>query len=230
MTEWVRVNEQAIATNIGETLAGIITNFENIVLWTGRIAKGLVAFFALVAVLKTVALVLTVINLLAAANPIGLIVLGVVALVAVLSAAAIAVMTNWEPIKQFFADLWGGVVEIFDAGIARIMAIIDKVKAAVASVANFTSGIGESIGGGVFDVVQGAKSFFGAGGNEEEGQQRRGGGSAQIVSPQERVARSIEEQRTTSTAEVTIRDETGRAEVTGGRLGTGLQLQQSGAF
>lgn len=272
MTEWVRVNEKAIATNIGETLAGIINNFENIVLWTGRIAKGLVAFFALVAVLKTVALVLTTINLIAALNPIGLIVLSIIAMVAVLSAAAIAVMANWEPIKQFFADLWsdivnsfdkaigillnpiaalmgqprtlseqwaplkpffaelwGGIVEIFDAGIARIMAVIDKVKAAVATVTDFTSGIGESIGGGVFDAIQGAKSFFGFGGDEEN-EQRTGPTGPQIVSPQERVARSIEEQRTTSTAEVTIRDETGRAEVTGGRLGTGLQLQPTGAF
>ena len=53
---------------------------------------------------------------------------------------------------------------------------------------------------------------------------------SQVVSPQERTARSIEEQRTTSTAEVTIRDETGRSEVTGGKLGPGLSLQPSGAF
>lgn len=51
-----------------------------------------------------------------------------------------------------------------------------------------------------------------------------------VVSPQERVARSVEEQRTTSTAEVTIKDESGRAEVTGGTLGAGLKLQRTGAF
>jgi len=228
MTEWVRVNEQAIATNVGEVLADIINNFENIVLWVGRVAKGLAVFFALVAVLKTVGLVLTVINLIATANPIGLIVVGIIALIAVLSAAAIAIMANWGPIKQFFADLWGGVVSIFDAGIAKVMSVIDKIKAAVATVTDITSGIGESIGGGVFDAVQGAKSFFGFGGDETE--QRPGPTGPQVVSPQERVARNIEEQRTTSTAEVTIKDETGRAEVTGGRLGTGLQLQPTGAF
>lgn len=228
MTEWVRVNEKAIATNIGEVLAGIINNFEAIVTWTKRIAIGLAAFFALVAVLKTVALVLTVINLLAMANPIGLIVLGIVALVAALTAAAIALMANWEPIKQFFADLWGGIVQIFDAGVARIMAVIDKVKAAVQTVTDFTNSIGESIGGGVFDAVQNVKSFFGDG--DEPTDRRVAATGPQIVSPQERVARSIEEQRTTSTAEVTIKDETGRAEVTGGRLGSGIQLQPTGGF
>jgi TP901 family phage tail tape measure protein len=229
MTEWVRVNEQAIATNIGETLAGIIINFENIVLWTGRIAKGLVAFFALVAVLKTVALVLTVINLLAAANPIGLIVLGIVGLIALLSLGALLLMKNWEPIKQFFKDLWGDVVQCFDEGVAKIKAIIAKVKGLVDSVTGFTKELGADIGGGVFDAVQGAKSFLGSG-DDDSAEQRTGPTGPQVVSPQDRVARSIEEQRTTSTAEVTIKDETGRAEVTGGRLGTGLQLQQSGAF
>ena len=227
MTAWVRVNEQMLATNIGEFLAGIINNFKNIVTWTVRIAKGLAAFFALVAVLKSVALILTVVNLLATANPIGLMVLGIVAAIALLGALAAVVVANWEPIKQFFADLWGGVVEIFDDSVAKILSIVDKVKAPVVAVNDLLSGVGSSIGGGVFDAVQGAKSFFGIGGDAEASTRRP---APQVVSPQDRVARSIDEQRTTSSAEVTIRDETGRAQVTGGRLGTGLQLQSTGAF
>lgn len=57
-----------------------------------------------------------------------------------------------------------------------------------------------------------------------------GGVQPQVVSPQDRTARSIEERRSTSTAEVTIRDESGRAELTGGTFGPGLRLQNSGAF
>lgn len=53
---------------------------------------------------------------------------------------------------------------------------------------------------------------------------------AQVVTPQERIARSVEEQRTTSTAEVTIKDETGRAEVTKGPLPSNIKLKPSGAF
>lgn len=52
-----------------------------------------------------------------------------------------------------------------------------------------------------------------------------------VVSPQDRVARSIEEQRNTNNAEVTIKTEEGAtAEVTGGSLGQGLNLQPSGGF
>jgi len=63
-----------------------------------------------------------------------------------------------------------------------------------------------------------------------DAQQIAGGGSGQMVSPQERIARSVEETRSTSSSEVTIRDETGRAQVTRGKMGAGLKLQQSGAF
>lgn len=52
----------------------------------------------------------------------------------------------------------------------------------------------------------------------------------QMVTPQSRVARSIEETRSSTMAEVTIKDETGRAEVTAGTLGRGLSLEQSARF
>jgi len=251
-TEWVRANESLIATNVGEFLAKIINNFENIVKWAKRIGIALAVFFTLTTILKTLVLVMTAVNLVMAANPITLIVLGIMALIAAIAAAiiwwdeikaaflglpgpvkaAIAVlagpigwligaaaliMENWEPIKAFFGDLWGGVVDIFNAAVAKIMGVVDKVKNAASAIVDTIS----SIGGGVAE-------FFGFGDEAEEQQQGRTG--PQVVSPGERVARSIEEQRTTSAAEVTIRDETGRAEVTGGRLGPGLALQPSGAF
>jgi len=209
-TEWVRANESLIATNLGGFLANIINNFESIVDWIKQVGMGLAVFFALVAVLKTITLVLTAINLIMAANPI---VLGILAIIAAVALLVIA----WEPIKEFFADLWGGVINIFDSAAGKITAVVDRVKNAAAAIVDTIS----SIGGGVAD-------FFGFGGDVET----TSGGSTgpQIVSPQERVARSIEEQRTTSTAEVTIRDESGRAEVTSGSMGPGLSLQPSGAF
>ena len=51
-----------------------------------------------------------------------------------------------------------------------------------------------------------------------------------MVSPQERTARSIEERRTTNSAEVTIRDDTGRAEVTKGKLTNNIKMQNTGRF
>ena len=254
-TEWVRVNEKLIATNVGGFLANLINNFSNIVKWMKRIGIGLAVFFTLATILKTLALILTVVNLVMAANPIVLIILGIMALIAAIAAviiwwdeltqaflesgkamdiivagigflmgpigwliaAAALIFKHWEPIKAFFKDLWAGVVNIFDSAIDKIMGVVDRVKGAASAIVDTIS----NIGGGVAD-------FFGFG----DDVQTSGGGSTgpQVVSPQERVARSIEEQRTTSSAEVTIRDESGRAEVTGGSLGPGLSLQPSGAF
>jgi TP901 family phage tail tape measure protein len=251
MTDWVRVNEDMIATNVGGFFAGIINNFENIVLWVKRIGTALAVFIAFSAALKTLVLVMTAVNLVMAANPITLIVLGIGALIGLIALAvanwdrlkaaflglpgpvkaaldflitpiqrlvmaAGLIMDNWEPIKQFFVDLWDGVIGIFDAAVGRILGIVDTVKGA----ASFISGAVSSAGSGV-------AGFFGFG-DDEEGQ--KSGGGSQVVSPQDRVARSIEESRSTSTAEVTIKDETGRAELSGGKLGAGLSLQPSGAF
>jgi len=137
-----------------------------------------------------------------------------------------AIKDNWEPLKAFFSDLWTDIAGIFSNGVAFIENILGKVGDAI----KFISGIG----GAVADAF----SFGAAGeladrlpepmvGAEEERADRLPG---QMVSPQERTARTIEESRETSTAEVTIRDDTGRAEQTGGTLGRGVQIINSGAF
>ena len=140
--------------------------------------------------------------------------------------AAALIFKHWEPIKEFFADLWTGVVDIFDSAMNKIMSVVDRVKGAAADIVNTISNIGSGVG-----------DFFGFGSDEAETGAPDGSAGAgnartgpQIVSPQERTARTIEESRTSSSAEVTIRDETGRAEVTSGSMGLGLSLQPSGAF
>lgn len=72
--------------------------------------------------------------------------------------------------------------------------------------------------------------FFGFGGDDDRQGTAQSPARSQVLSPQERTARMIEENRSTSTAEVTIKDDTGRAEVTRGKLGQGLQLATTGAF
>ena len=72
--------------------------------------------------------------------------------------------------------------------------------------------------------------FFGFAKQDEQTQGTAQESRPSIVSPQARVASSIEEKRTTSSAEVTIRDESNRAEVTKGALGNNIQLASSGAF
>ena len=97
--------------------------------------------------------------------------------------------------------------------------------AIVDTITNIGKGVASFFGFDVSDSTDG-----GAGQQAANDSAMNGGTESQMVSPQDRVARSIEEQRTTSSAEVTIRDETRRAEVTGGELGNGIKLQASGAF
>lgn len=112
----------------------------------------------------------------------------------------------FTPIGQFFVDLWNGIAETF---MSIVGTVIDKVS-------------------GVINAVR-------AVGRETLGEDGAEGGSSpspQVVSPGDRVAQSISETTTTSRGEVTIRDETGRAEMTRAPRGnlTGVRLQSTGAF
>ena len=263
-TEWVRANEALIATNVGGFISDIVSNFSEIVGWIKKIAIGLAVFIAFTTILKTLGLVLTVVNLLMAANPVTLVILGIMLLIAAITAlvfwwdnlvaafrgtsdmvsgviaalgfllgpiglliaAGALLIKHWEPVKEFFIGLWDSVGSAFDTALERMLSVVDKIKAAMSFVK---------------DKAAGVTSFFGFGDDGEaapktpgvqsgESSQAQGGASPQVISPQDRVAKSIEERRSTSSAEVTIRDETKRAEVTGGKMGNGIQLTPSGAF
>ena len=209
MTDWIRANEEAIATGIGDFILLIANNFGEIVSTIAAVAKGIAVFIVLTAVLKTVIGVLTVINLLMLANPLTLMVLGVLALVA----AGVALV------------VW---IDDISAGFDKLPAIIRFVLAPLNLMIKAVKFLKDN-----FDVVTGAASALGGVlgfGGDDETEAETAAAAATVVSPQERVARSIEERRETSTAEVTIRDETGRAEVTGGSLGPAVQLIPSGAL
>lgn len=242
------------------------------------IVKVVAVVGSLAAALQVLSVILGVVNLVMLANPVGLFIAGISAAVLALTALAAVIVSNWEPIKAFFADLWSGVVSVFDSalgaltnplaalmgrpqklseqwvglkaffadlwsgivgmfdrGVARVMTVVDKVKGAVASVRNFGGGIADTVTEKAGAAVSNVKSFFGFDDDDEVPATSAAGAPgpgprSQIVSPQERVARSIEERRQTSTAEVTIRDETGRAEITRGFMGPGVLLQPSGGF
>jgi TP901 family phage tail tape measure protein len=128
--------------------------------------------------------------------------------------AASLVMDNWEPIKQFFVDLWGGVVNTFKSAADMITGIVDHITGMASSVVDTVSSFGA-----------GAASFFGLGDETPKAQAQL---TRQMVSPQERIARNIEEKRTS--AEVTISDRTGTAQVANSTMGSSLKLQQTGGF
>jgi len=216
--------EHSIFERVKEFVIGLIQVFGFLAEHGKTIAIIITGIVALSLALSAFTAVMTAVNLVMALSPFGLIVLAILAFIAVVA----LIIASWEPIKEFFANLWDDVVGIFDSALARIMGVVDKVKGAVSFVTDAVSNVASS-----------ALDFIGLGDDDNDSEtmqdiEQRGDtpGTAgpQIVTPQERIARTIEEQRTTSTAEVTIRDKTGRAEVTSGSLGTGLQLQSSGAF
>jgi TP901 family phage tail tape measure protein len=206
-TEFVRANEQLIATNLGGFLADVINNFELIVTRIKQIAIGLAVFYALNVVLQTFIGIMTAVNLVMAMNPIGLIVLGVAALIA----AFVSLVVYIDEISEGFENLHP-IIEFVLTPLHMMIKAIKFIKdnIGVLSVA--------------YDKVSG---IFGS---DDEADQVDGRTGATMITPQERIARSIEESRTTSTAEVTIKDESGRAAVTGGRLGDGINMVQSGGF
>ena len=208
MTEWVRTNEKLIATKVGDFLLSLINNLGNIVKWVNRIGIALAVFFTFAAILKTLVLTMTAFNLVMALNPIGLIVIGVMALIAAFTALVVWI----DDISTGF-DKLPLAIQLILAPIGLLIKAIQFIKGNIGAVASAAGKVG---------------SFLGFG--DDEDQRQQGVGDPNIVSPQERIAQTIEEKRTTSTAEVTIRDDTGRAEVTRGKLGTGLSLQPTGAM
>jgi tape measure domain-containing protein len=178
--------------NIFERMGEVLSKVTDGLIFLAENGKTIVKVTAwvggLVLALNALAAIMTIVNIVMTANPIGLLIVGIAAL-----AVGIAALVRW------FGKL------------------IEK--------AGGFGAIASSIGG-----------FFGIGGEDEEDGRPTGDSSRrrrrgpQVVSPSDRIARSVEEQRTTSTAEVTIKDETGRAEVTRGALAGGVALQPTGAF
>lgn len=253
LAEWAAANKAVVDTKIEEwaeklanSLVWLVENADTITTWTKNIGIAMVAFIAFTTILRTLILVMTAVNLVMAMNPIVLIVVAIVALIAVvgylinkffglegvmlavkvalavvgsavlvmmgplgwLIGAAVLIYKNWGVIGPFFANLWSGVVSAFTGARDMIGGMIDWLVNKVTAFLGLVTGLGGKI-----------KGFFGFGGGAAEA----GKG---VNSPQVRTANSLSETR--STSEVTIKDETKRAKVTGGDLGKGVRLQHTG--
>lgn len=169
--------------------------------------------------------------------------------VAILAFAALAalIITNWEPIKEFFINLWGDITQIFDDAMANVLATIKVITDGISFAVDKVRSLGSAAASGISAAVDKASSIGGAalslvglGGGDDDGSssgetparpdavQR-----AQVAGPSERTSRSIQETINTSrsSAEVTIRAGQGvQADVTGGSLGNGIDLISSGDF
>ncbi len=68
------------------------------------------------------------------ANPIGLI-------VAAIAGAAYLIYRNWEPIKQFFVNLWGKVASVFDVSLGAIITTLVNWSPWGSSIPPFSKGL-----------------------------------------------------------------------------------------
>jgi TP901 family phage tail tape measure protein len=186
--------------------AGIIAVNAIILLWSATmfVLNGIMSVFNVI--IGAARLVMLGFNIALAANPIGLIIIAVVALIGLL----VFLVKNWDMVVEGFKQGAIAIANIFKLLLAPQLALLKGI-------------------GSVFSGVKGL--IFGSGEAEEQEQQRQGAGP-QMVTPQDRIAQTIEERRETSTAEVTIKDETGRAEMVkkGSAPGVKLDLAPSGAF
>jgi len=118
----------------------------------------------------------------------------------------------WDPSRSFFANLWDGIVKTFEKAWAQIKEIAGDIK-------------------GFFEFLFLPGKYLekvGISADVSPPDQ----GNPKVVSPGERSASFFEEKNLTTTnkSELTIKDETGRAEVTGGTLGTGISMEPTGGF
>jgi TP901 family phage tail tape measure protein len=204
--KWVGANEELIATNVTEFITKIINNFSDIVKWAERIGKALTVFVIFAVVVKSLIAVMTLLNLVMTANPIGLIIVGVGALIAGL----VLLISNFDKVK---------------AGIMAVGEVIKKlVMSSPFGLLIKAMGFGFK---GIKAIGSALGAALGIGGGPESQQQE----DPQIVSPEERMVRRIETSSSISKTELSIRDHTGRAELQGSPgMGTQFTLARSGGF
>lgn len=155
--------------SIGESLNPVLTKFYNTLTpivrsvrdfveenkeLVGSVIVGVGAFATARIAILGVQLAMAGLSVVMAANPIG-------AAVALLAASAAMVIANWEPIKDFFVQLWKGVTEAFDQAIGYIMQQFDKMIGKFKAGIEWVSNVGNSIGSSVSGGVQATKKFFG---------------------------------------------------------------------
>lgn len=194
------------------------------------------------------------------ANPIGL----VIAAIAALVAAGIYLWNNWDKVKQFFIDLWDSMPNAFKWGIklifAPIMLLIKAVKLITdnwGKIKDFFTGIWDWVTKvtdaainwviqKIDDAKQKVNEFMnwvadlnplkevgetiGRALFKVEGFDDFDPNAPAVISPQERMRIDKIIQESNTKSEVVIKDESGKAQVQGDKLPSNIKLQPSAAF
>jgi len=220
LTRFVRLNEEIISQKLGDWLNAIVDNFDTIVLVVRRAVGAFIAIkaagLALAAVTTSVTAMqmawglaagavtlfrkaMILANIAVLANP--LVLLGAAAV-----AAAVLIYKYWEPLKEFFSNFW----ENISSGAAMAVNAAKKF-------------------GSIFGFSDDENSpFINTSDQGPELGKHAGLGSA-VSSPQERIARSIEEKSTHEKATLTVKSEKGATVAVEGNHGRWLDMQNSGA-
>ena len=199
-----------------ETLIGWIgdlgANFNEFLKWAKWVGIVTVAITGLAIAMNALIGVFTVLNLVLA-NPA---ILAVVAVVGALAAAAYLVYKNWDGISAWFSDMWESIKTTFNIGFEFVKTafswsplgmIIENWSGITDYFAGLFGGIADmyqSTVGAVMGKVNAAKDFFGFGDDSDtEVSRSMTIDTNNVVTPQERISRSINENRETFDINVT---------------------------
>lgn len=244
MLKWFDVNDKVIAQNISDFVKGFGENWTLIKKLSIAFVAVVVAVGALIVALKVLIGVMTVVNLVVAANPIGLIATAIALVILSILAAIVVVVFFRKELLAWWDSLGLGtkiILGFIGGPLFALTVMASKIIEAWEPLRIFFDNLGEIISAVTVDLAKAAaiggklalnpfSIFSNANGNGLDGDESRADTTPSVVSPSERISRSIEEKRSTQSSEVVIRDETGRAEISNKAIGFGLKLMQTGAF
>lgn len=224
--EWMINNKELISQNLDklfnsignsigdvgqhmETLIGWIgdlgANFSEFVKWAKWVGIATAAVTGLAVAMNALIGVFTVLNIVLA-NPV---ILAVVAVVGALAGAAYLVYKNWDGISAWFSDMWESIKTTFNIGFEFIKSafgwsplgmIIENWSGITDYFASLFGGITDmyqSTVGAVMNKVNAAKDFFSFGDDDEDIKRSMSIDANTVVTPQERISRSISENKET---------------------------------
>jgi TP901 family phage tail tape measure protein len=207
-TEWVRTNGQLIGQDIGQFILDVAANFSTYVERGKQIAIVVGALWGLNLALKAIAVTTAALNGLLAINPFVL-----------LGTALAGLILFTEELIGLFEEL-PQVAQLLLGPFNAILRTVQFLKEGILEAVSLAGQLGSTLGFGddiTPDIIVG-------------GGAARGDGVPAISSPQERTARSISETIESSSNEVIIKDETGRAEIQNIMGPQTLTVAQTGGF
>lgn len=188
---------------IGKMIDFVVTNGPAILQWAKWIGGVVIG-------LQALSVVLAVVNTLMLLNPVGLLIAGLAAL----AAGITAVIINAEKIDEWLEGL-PGLVKLALTPLRHLIKAITFIK-------QNAGAISDAIGSG----LRSASSFLGL----EDDEPRPAAAPAPLLTPEQRTADILQRSETTNRAEMVLRDETGRVQPASGKMPDGFSLIQTGAF